>query len=83
MPLVIKGDKIKNIDKNGFILLDTDTTITKENVIGSVDNITSYGFIGCIYSFLVSKWGYLFIIIFPMLLAFIYEIRAIIKEVRK
>ena len=78
----IKRDKIKNIDAD-IILLDSDVTITSENVIGSVDNIISYNFIGNIYSFLVSKWGYLIVIILPMLLAFVYEIFAIVKEVRK
>lgn len=82
LPLIVKRDKIKNIDAD-IILLDSDVTITSENVIGSVDNIISYNFIGNIYSFLVSKWGYLIVIILPMLLAFVYEIFAIVKEVRK
>lgn len=82
LPLVVKRDKIKSIDTD-IILLDTDVTITNENVIGSVDNVYSYNFIGNIYSFLVSKWGYLIVIIFPMLVAFVYEIFAIVKEVRK
>ncbi len=82
LPLVVKRDKIKNIDSD-IILLDSDITITSENVIGTVDNVSSYNFIGNIYSFLVSKWGYLVVIIFPMLLAFVYEIFAIVKEVRK
>ena len=47
--------------------------------IFSLDNIKSFS--NCI-SF-SSKWGYLFIIIFPMLIAFVYEIYAIFKEIKK
>lgn len=83
LPLAIKKDKIKSIDANNVILLDSSITITDENVIGKIDNIVSYNYLGSIYSFLVSKWGYLIVIIFPILIAFIYEIFAIIKEVRK
>ena len=38
---------------------------------------------GYALSLLESKWGYLFIIIFPMLIAFVYEIYAIFKEIKK
>lgn len=82
LPLNVKSGNIKDI-KSDVIVLDTDVTITSENIIGSINNIKSYNYIGYIYSLLISKWGYLAIIIFPILIAFVYEIFAIIKEVRK
>ena len=85
--VTVKMDKIKNIEKvndeESTIVLANDLTLSSENVLGKKSKTTTYAFIGAIFSLLTSRWGYLFIIIFPMLIAFIYEIYAIIKEIRK
>lgn len=85
--VTVKMNKIKNIEKvnekESTIVLENDLTLSSENVLGKKSKTTTYAFIGAIFSLLTSRWGYLFIIIFPMLVAFIYEIFAIVKEIRK
>lgn len=61
--------------------LDNGITIGKDDSLGISSG--RYGVVGSIYSVLTSKWGYLFIIIFPMVMAFIYEIYEIVKEIKK
>lgn len=61
--------------------LDNGITIGKDDVLGI--SSSRYGIVGSVYSVLTSKWGYLFIIIFPMVMAFIYEIYEIVKEIKK
>ncbi len=78
----VKIGKVVNIS-DGIYTLDNEYTLDKDNILGSKDNSKSYCILGSIYNVLTSKWGYLFIIIFPMLIAFVYEIYEIIKEIKK
>ena len=79
--------KIKNIElvKEDYSLytLENDLTINADSILGTTKNTTSYSILGSIYSIVTSKWGYLIIIIMPMLAAFICEIYQIIKEVKR
>lgn len=63
--------------------LDNGISVGKDDIIGNMDNSRKYAVFGSIYSVLTSKWGYLFIIVFPMLIAFVYEIYEIVKEIKK
>lgn len=78
----VKIGKVNSIS-DGIYTLDNEYTLDKDNILGSKDNSKSYCILGSIYNVLTSKWGYLFIIVFPMLIAFIYEIYEIIKEIKK
>lgn len=78
----IKIGKVNSIS-DGIYTLDNEYTLNKDNILGSKDNSKSYCVLGSLYHILTSKWGYLFIIVFPMLIAFIYEIYEIIKEIKK
>lgn len=78
----VKIGKVVNIS-DGIYTLDNEYTLDKDNILGSKDNSKSYCILGSIYNVLTSKWGYLFIIIFPMLIAFVYEIYEIVKEIKK
>lgn len=86
-PVEVTKGKIKNIekiDKNvTAYTLDNDKTINDDSIIGTVNDTKKYSVLGTIYSTLTSKWGYLIIIILPMLTAFIYEVYEIIKEIKK
>ena len=62
---------------------DGDYIISDEYVIGSSDNVTVIPVVGTILSVLESKWGFLFLIIFPVLIAFIYEIVAVYTEIKE
>ena len=83
---VIKYNEVTKKEK----VTDTETTfITKENkvlssqyVLGTEESTTNYVLLGSILNILQSKWGFLFFILFPLFLAFVYEIYAIIKEVK-
>lgn len=77
-------NKIEKInEKENTIVLDDEVSISSEYVFGNTKYTEVYPTIGSIFSILTSKWGYLIIIIFPMLLAFIYEIYEIIKEIKR
>lgn len=77
-------NKIEKInEQENTIVLDDDVSISSEYVFGNTKYTETYQTLGAILSILTSKWGYLIIIIFPMLLAFIYEIYEIVKEIRR
>ncbi|MDO5555532.1 MAG: hypothetical protein Q4G09_02440 [Clostridia bacterium] len=63
--------------------LEGDKALSSEYVIGLADNAKTVGFVGYVLGFLESKWGFLFLIVFPTLLAFLYEIVEIIIEIKK
>lgn len=78
---VVSVEEINKEEKE--VQLENDLVLSSENVLGTKENTTSYKLLGAIFNALTSKWGYLFIIIFPMLIAFIYELYAIVKEVKR
>ena len=57
--------------------------LSSENILGTINNTTRYPLLGNVYNILTSKWGYPIIIILPMLVAFIYEVYEIAKEIKK
>lgn len=60
-----------------------DYDLSSDYVIGKADTSKVYSNVGSILGFLESKWGFLFIVVLPILIAFIYEIYAIFTEVHK
>lgn len=78
--------KVTNTEK----ISDSETTYTLEsgqvlssdNVIGKTENAKKISNVGAILKVLESKWGYLFLIVLPSLLAFLYELVEVIKDVR-
>lgn len=59
-----------------------DKTVSGEYVLGSVDSASIIPKVGGVLGILESKWGFLFIIVFPALIAFINQIVKIFTEVR-
>lgn len=53
---------------------------SKEFVIGTADKV--YSKVGTYLSIIESKWGFLFIVLVPCLLIFIYQIYALIVEIK-
>lgn len=78
----IKMGKVNSIS-DGVYTLDNEYALDNDSVLGNKNKAKSYAILGSIYSILTSKWGYLFIIVFPMLIAFVYEIYEIVKEIKK
>ena len=54
--------------------------VIEDDVIGSEDNVKVYSKVGKILSILESRWGFLFLIIFPSVIAFLHEIFEVIVE---
>lgn len=63
-------------------IMDGDHAVSSEYVIGSTKTSKSYSTLGTILSILESRFGFLFMIIFPILILFIYEIYVVIKELK-
>lgn len=86
-PMEVKIDKIKEIESSGDNIytytLENNQNYNDDSFLGTTKNTTSYATLGSIYRVLTSKIGYLIIIILPILVAFIYEIYQIIKEIKK
>ena len=83
----IKLGEVKRINKYEgtsatFILADSHQVI-EEEVIGSSKDAEVYNNVGKVLSILQSKWGFLFLIIFPSLLAFLYEIFQVMMELKE
>lgn len=53
-----------------------------EYVLGPADGAEVIPTVGGILAILESKWGFLFLIVMPSLLAFIYQISVVVSEIR-
>lgn len=65
------------------ITMQNDNKISMSYVLGKEDTATSIPVLGMILSILQSKWGYMFLVIFPTILIVVYEVYAIITEIKK
>ncbi len=80
--------KIAKIEKkNDFgdagvtFTIDGNYQVVAEDVIGTSNNVKVLSKVGKVLSILESKWGFLFLIVFPSLLAFLHEIHQLIIEI--
>ena len=76
--------------KTKQIVTDTETTfgvegknMSSDKVIGKLENADIINNAGTVLGILESRWGFLFIIILPALVAFIHEIMAVFSEIRE
>lgn len=74
--------KVNITKKETTFTMNGDYPISSEYVIGKTSTSKVYHKLGSILSTLESKFGFLFLIIFPILVLFIYEIYAVIKEIK-
>lgn len=63
--------------------LEGEHKISGQYILGPSDTSKTISGVGTILSILESKWGFLFIIVLPALLAFIYQISVVISEIRE
>lgn len=78
---VTRKEKVN--DKEVTYSLRDNTLVSSEYVLGTEKTASTSSFLGKVLYILQSKWGFLIIVVFPLFLAFIYEIYAIVKEVKK
>lgn len=62
--------------------IDGDYRFSSSNYIGNADTATVIPKIGKVLSILQSKWGFLFLGVFPSLVAFLYTLYSVIAELR-
>lgn len=75
---IIGEEKISETEKT--YTLEGNMPISSQYVIGPASTANKISVVGGILGILESKWGFLFIIVFPSLLAFIYELGVVISE---
>lgn len=63
-------------------ILEGNTIIDHEDVIGSAENVKVIPNLGTILSILESRYGYLFLIVVVSFIAFLYEIYELIMEIK-
>ena len=77
----VKYGKITAINNNSYTIEGEE--IEKNMIISSKENASKISVLGPIISILTSRYGYLLLIILPILAAFIYQVALIIKELNK
>ena len=78
---VLVKEKIN--EKETTYTVTGDVNISSQYLIGSVNDTKVYKGLGTILAILESRVGFLIVIIFPISLAFLYEIYVLILEVRR
>src|SRR5574344_1061118 len=74
--------KQKITDSETTFTINGKYEISSEYVIGKADTTKVYENVGTVLGFLESKWGFLLVIVLPVTLLFIYEIYAIVVEIK-
>jgi len=69
-------------EKETTYIINGNTRISSEFVVGSSENTTSIAKVGTILQVLESKWGFLLLVILPALMAFLYQVIEVIAEVK-
>ena len=78
---VTRKEKI-NENETTFTMKDN-SPVSGQYVLGTEKSTTEAHTLGRILDVVQSRWGFLFIVVFPLFLALIYEIYAIYKEFKK
>ena len=78
---VTKKEKV-NDQETTFTMKDN-SVISSQYVLGTKESTHSFSFFGKILSVFQSKWGFLFLVVFPLFIAFLYEIYAIYREFKR
>ena len=78
---VLKRTKVT--DTEYTYTIDGNYDVSSEYYIGSVNDTVVYKFFGTLLYVFTSKIGYLLIFVLPILCFFLYEIYAVVKEVKE
>lgn len=80
---IAKVTNIEEVDRNEkTYTLTGDYKISSDYIIGNINGSAKMPVVGNVLGFLESKWGFLLLIVFPSLLAFIYQITVVYSEIR-
>ena len=76
-------DKLKSVtDSETTYTFEGDRDVSGEYVLGPSDTAEVIPVVGGILNVLESKWGFLFLIVLPSLIAFIYQISVVIENIK-
>lgn len=79
------GDVVSNTkvtETESTFVIEGNLKLSSRYIIGKAETSKVYSGMGTVLSVLESRWGFLFLIILPVLLMFIYLIYAVIMEVK-
>jgi len=62
--------------------LEGGNLLSSEYMIGSAETATQFSKVGTILSIIESRWGFLLLIVLPSLMAFLYEVIEVVKELK-
>ncbi len=83
----IKLGEVKQVNEyagaSTTYVLEGNYNLIEDDAIGNENSVKVYPKIGKVLSILESKWGFLFLIIFPSVIAFLNEIVQIIAEIKE
>lgn len=84
--VTINVAKVKEIQEITYgdktYTLEGDVFIKEEDILGPSDKVTQVSKLGTILGLLMSKWGFLALIVFPSLIAFLYEVAELFSELK-
>lgn len=75
-------DKQGTSEADATYTVEGNKTIKAENVLGPVNKAKTISKLGAILGILESKWGFLVLIVFPSLIAFLYEVTELFSELK-
>ena len=81
----IELSSVKKINKTSSevtYFTDSGDFVLEDDVIGTDNDVKAIPLIGSALGVIQSRWGYLFIVVLPISLGFIYELYAIVKEIK-
>ena len=77
-------DAIEKVNESeNTYTMEGEHKISGQYVLGPAETASVVPFVGNILGVLESKWGFLFLIVLPSLLAFIYQITVVVEEIKK
>ena len=78
---VVKKEEVTSTEAT--LTMQNDNKISMQYVLGKEDAATEIPVLGLLLSILESKWGYMFLVIFPTILITVYEVFAVVSEVKR
>ena len=78
---VTKKEKVN--DKETTFTMKDNSLVSGQYILGTKESTSAHNFLGKIISVFQSKWGFLILEVFPLFIAFLYEIYAIYREFKK
>ena len=79
-----KVEKVEYVNENeNTYTFEGDVKISSQYVLGSTRTTNSIPKLGTILGVLESKWGFLFLIVLPALILFLYQVMVVISQIKE